>query len=47
MTDITTKRLFKHLISDYRKLVRPVKNDKETVKVAIGLKIARIIEMVI
>jgi hypothetical protein len=44
--DEMTRKLFKHLVSDYHNLVRPVYNDTETVNVALGLKISRIIDMV-
>jgi hypothetical protein len=47
LNDGATKRLYKHLVSNYEKLVRPVLNNKDCVKVAIGLKISRIIEMVL
>lgn len=41
-----TKRLYDDLLSNYNRLIRPVKNNTETLTVKLGLKLSQLIEMV-
>ncbi|XP_033192676.1 nicotinic acetylcholine receptor beta2 isoform X1 [Bombus vancouverensis nearcticus] len=40
-----TKRLYDDLLSNYNRLIRPVKNNTETLTVKLGLKLSQLIEM--
>lgn len=40
------KRLYDDLLSNYNRLIRPVKNNTETVLVKLGLKLSQLIDLV-
>lgn len=40
------KRLYDDLLSTYNRLIRPVKNNTETVLVKLGLKLSQLIDLV-
>lgn len=40
------KRLYDDLLSNYNRLIRPVKNNSDTLTVWLGLKLSQLIEMV-
>lgn len=44
--DPEAKRLYDDLLSNYNRLIRPVLNDNETLKVRLGLKLAQIVDVV-
>lgn len=39
------KRLYDDLLSNYNRLIRPVKNNSETLTVCLGLKLSQLIEV--
>lgn len=41
------KRLYDDLLSTYNRLIRPVKNNTETVLVKLGLRLSQLIDLVI